>query len=209
MKFLDRFKKRTISLDRKVLRKNDISLLIIDERWNSLFNEGEKTSKILQYERNLKGLLKEQARLGTEKKKILQIKKSCMDRILKLTEEAYDKNNPTAQEEMKNCQIEINRINERVSRIEQEMDEMPVKIKDANLQLLEETANIVYNKIKNEQKRIMQLEPEIEEMKSKLKQSISEKEELAESVENAYSYFHDLLGGEEVEKLDKEFLGRS
>ncbi|WP_242965320.1 hypothetical protein [Petroclostridium xylanilyticum] len=207
MNLLNMFaKKKKIEFDKKVLRKNDISLLIVDERWNALFKIEEKTKTIIEREEKLKDLLKEQSRLFNEKKEITHAKKMCMDRIIKLTDEAYEKNNPSALKEMQDCQKEITRINERLIAIEREEEIIPDRIKEANLELLEETVKAVYVKIRTGQKRIDELELEIETLRNRLKQCISEKEELSELVTNAYSYFHDLLGGEELERLDKEFL---
>ena len=56
-------RKKIHELDIKVLFKNDISLLILDERWNGLFNNIVKTDKIIDYENKIKELLKEQSRL--------------------------------------------------------------------------------------------------------------------------------------------------
>ncbi|NLY44150.1 MAG: hypothetical protein GX066_09350 [Clostridiaceae bacterium] len=198
--------KNKIFFDKNVLRKNDISLLIVDERWNALFNKGEKTKSILAYEEKLKDLLKEQSRLLSEKKEITYKKKVCMNRILKLTDEAYEKNNPVALKEMQDCQDEINWINERLVEIEWEAGLIPEKIKETNLKLLEETVKAVYGKIKAGQKRINELEENIKQLRTMLKECIDEKEAISELVNNAYSYFHDLLGREELERLDKQFL---
>ncbi|WHH58093.1 hypothetical protein [Petroclostridium sp. X23] len=207
MGLLDKFtKKKTINFDKKVLRKNDISLLIVDERWNALFKIQEKSKNIVECETILRELLKEQSRLMSESKDIAQSKKRCMARIMELTEEAYDKHNPLALQEMQDCQKEINRVNERITVIEHGLDTIPDRIKEANLQLLEETVKEIYIKIGTGQKKVLELETEIEQMKNRLKQAVAEKEELSELVTNAYSYFHDLLGGEELERLDKKFL---
>jgi chromosome segregation ATPase len=107
---------------------------------------------------------------------------------------------------MQDCQKEINRVNERITVIEHGLDTIPDRIKEANLQLLEETVKEIYIKIGTGQKKVLELETEIEQMKNRLKQAVAEKEELSELVTNAYSYFHDLLGGEELERLDKKFL---
>lgn len=207
MDLLAMFRKgKRVILDRRVLRKNDISILIVDERWNALFKNSEKSPTIIYYEENLKNLLKEQARLNAEKQDITHRKKKCMEMIIGLTDEEYQKNNPSALDAMQQYQKEITDINVRISAIDEEMEGMPDRIKDANLALLEVTVNDVYVKFKTAQRRIEELEPEIETLKEKLKKDISEKEELSELVTNAYSYFHDLLGREELERLDKQFL---
>jgi len=199
-------KKEPLLFDKKVLRKNDISLIIVDERWNALFKQCNKIKKILKLEQKLKDLLKQQARLMTEKQEISLQKKEHMEKILQLADENYQKEHPTASEEMYQSQQKIIEINRRLEQIEEEILSIPDKIKEANLALLEVTANEIYLQFKKAKKRIDELESEIEVQKEKLKHMISEKEGLNELVENVYSYFHDLLGREELEKLDERFM---
>jgi chromosome segregation ATPase len=193
-------------LDRKILRKNDISLLTLDERWNSLFVNIEKTPVMLKCEDRIRELLKEQAHLIAEEKETVQKKKMYMDKIIKLTTEVFDNNNEKAKTEMKECEKEIKDINERAAGLQNELEEVPDKIKDINLELLEETVNAVYFKIRANQKRVEELGKLIEETHLKLKDYIDEKGTLSENYTDTYSYFQDLLGGEELEKLDKEFF---
>ncbi len=207
MNLLKLFKKKErVKFDRKILRKNDISLLIVDERWNSLFTAEKKTTEIISHEEKLRHLLKEQARVGTEQKEIAGTKKTCMDRIMQLTETAYEDNNTEALGEMQHCQDEINRINERTTTIQQELEEITDKIQDANLALLEATVNAVYWKMQSRRQKIEELVQETDLLKKKLRQCSSEKQELDERVTHVYSYFHDLLGREELERLDREYM---
>ena len=193
--------------DRKVLRKNDISLLILDERWNSLFVSADRSPEILKSEERLKELLKEQSRLLAESKEIAHRKKVCMDKIIKLTTEAYENNNEQAKDEMQSHEKEIKKINERLEVIEKELDNIPDTIKKANLELLENTVKHVYIGMRTRQKRVEELEKLIEDTKNRLKDYIDEKESLSQDNTDVYSYFHDLLGGEELEKLDNEYFG--
>lgn len=198
-------KKREFS--RKVLLKNDISLLILDERWNSLFTNIEKTPEILKCEEKLRELLKEQSRLIGESKDISQRKKVYMDKILRLTTEAFDKDSEEARKDMQQCEKEIKQINDRLTQIEESLDNIPNLINEANSELLNYTVNVVYYKIRFSQRRVDELEKLIEETKEKLKEYIDEKGLLSQDYTDVYSYFHDLLGAEELEKLDKEFFG--
>jgi phage terminase Nu1 subunit (DNA packaging protein) len=193
-------------LDINVLRKNDISLLILDERWNKLFTNTQKSSGIEQYEKQLKDLMKEQARLLTEQKTIAVLKKNNMDKIINLTPEVFEKNDENAKIEMQLAEKEIKRINNRVKTIEDRLNDIPDEIKQVNLRLLEETINVVYFKIRSAGKRVKELEELIDECRAKLKQYIDEKESLAQDDTEIYSYFHDLLGAEELERLDKEYF---
>ncbi len=202
------FKKRRwkFALDRTVLLKNDISMLILDERWNNLFANKQKNDSIVRCETELKELLKQQSRLTNESAELAALKKNCMEKIIALTEEVFEKNNENAREEMHRCEKEIKRINERTRDIETELEELPEKIRQANLRLLRHTINAVYYDLLKNRKRKEELERQIEETRMKLKQLIEEKELLDEDNTEVYSYFHDLLGGEELEKLDRIFF---
>lgn len=192
--------------DKSTLRKNDISILILDERWNKLFEATPKTAAIERCEQKLKDLIKEEARLTAEKKEIAQSKKIHMDKIIKLTPEVYDKNDEDAKTEMQLSENEIKRINAKLIAIEDELDKMPDRIRNANLELLEQTVNVVYLKIRSAAKRIEGLDKLIEETRETLRSYIDEKESLAQDDTDIYSYFHDLLGADELERLDKIFF---
>ena len=69
------------------------------------------------------------------------------------------------------------------------------------------TVLVVYYKIRWNQKRVEELDRLIEETKTKLKEYIDERETMSQDDTDVYSYFHDLLGGEELEKLDRMFFG--
>ncbi len=201
-------KKSRFGFEKKTLRKNDISLLILDERWNKLFVNTPKTPQIAACEEKLKELLKEQSRLTSEAKEIASAKKKHMDRIMQLTPAVFEQNDETAKKEMLFSEKEIKRINDRTKKIEEELEIMPDRIKTSNLELLESTVNIVYFKIRDSGKRVEELEKLIDETRTKLKQYIDEKESLSQDDTDTYSYFHDLLGGEELERLDNEFFGK-
>jgi hypothetical protein len=202
------FKKKKFErkFDKKILRKNSISILIFDERWNSLFKYTEKTPDIIQCEEALKRLLKEQSRIFAESKEVSSRKKKWMEKILELTTEVYENNNEEAKTEMAACEEKIKKINDRAAIIETQLEEMPDLIKEANLELLVPTVNQVYFKMRDNQIRVNELERLIEEAHLKLKEYIDEKGTLSEDYTEIYSYFHDLLGAEELEKLDSEYF---
>ncbi len=199
-------KKKIHELDIKVLFKNDISLLILDERWNGLFNNIVKTDKIIDYENKIKELLKEQSRLITESKEIAITKKESMDNIINLTTEAFDNNNEEAHSKMQECEKTIVSINKRVKEIEERLLDIPKELRQANLELLEQTVKLVYFSIKENQLKVVELDKEIAQTKEQLKKLIDERGLLAQDDTNTYSYFHDLLGGDELQKLDEIYF---
>ena len=190
-------------LDIKVLFKNDISLLILDERWNGLFSNIIKTSSIIECENKIKELLKEQSRLITEAKESTVKKKEAMDSIIKLTTEVFGNNNQEAQTDMQDCERIIVGINNRAKEVEERLLDVPKEIRQANLVLLEQTVKLVYFSIRENQQRVSELDKQISQTKEQLMKLIDERGLLAQDDTNTYSYFHDLLGGDELQKLDE------
>ncbi|AEY67816.1 hypothetical protein [Clostridium sp. BNL1100] len=201
-------KNRAHGFDLKVLFKNDISLLTLDERWNGLFKNMEKTNDIIECENRIKELLKEQSRLITESKEISIKKKECMDSIIRLTTEVFDKNNKEAHTKMQECEKSIVAINKKVEENEERLLDIPKEIREENLQLLEYTVKQVYFSIRENQVRVSELDKLIAEAKESLKKMIEERELLAEDYSDTYSYFHDLLGKDELQKLDEIYFSK-
>lgn len=199
--------KKKIKFDKKILRKNNISILVLDERWNSLFKNIEKTERIIKLERELIELLKEEVRLNSEYKDISAQKSKCLKRIMELTPKVFEENDEKARMEMEECEKNIKEINKRFKEIERELETIPDRIKDKNLELLESVVFTVYFKIRENQRRIKELEKHIEEARKNLEKYIDEKGKLAEDYTDIYTYFHDLIGKEELEKLDREYFG--
>jgi hypothetical protein len=199
-------KKDVQELDIKVLFKNDISILILDERWNGLFKNIVKTAKLIDCENKIKELLKEQSRLISEAKEIAIKKKEYMDGIIKLTTEAFDNNNEEARLKMQECEKLIVSINKRIKEIEERILDVPKEIRQANLELLEQTVKIVYFSIKENQHKVELLDKEIAETREHLKKLIDERGLLAQDDTDTYSYFHDLLGKDELQKLDEIYF---
>ncbi len=201
-------KNKAHGFDLKVLFKNDISLLTLDERWNGLFKNMEKTNDITECENRIKELLKEQSRLITETKDISIKKKECMDSIIRLTTEVFDKNNKEAHTKMQECEKSIVAINKKMEENEERLLDIPKEIREENLQLLEYTVKLVYFSIRENQLRVSELDKEIAEAKEKLMKMIEERELLAEDYSDTYSYFHDLLGKDELQKLDEIYFSK-
>ncbi len=204
-KFFNR-RKPEPQLDIKVLIKNDISLLTLDERWNGLFKNIVKTESINLCENKIKELLKEQSRVIAESKEIAVKKKDCMDNIIKLTTEVFDNNNQEAQSQMQECEKQIVGINNRLEEIEERLINIPKELRQANLELLEQTVKLVYFSIRENQQRVAVLDKEIAETKEKLIRLVDERELRAQDHTDTYSYFHDLLGGDQLQKLDEIYF---
>jgi ferritin len=192
--------------DKKTLRTNDISAVILDKRWNTLFTYIEKPRKTAQMEDELEKLLFEDTRLLQLAEELPEKKRKLLNKIMQLSPKAHKENDENAKNKMQEYQNEVHKINKEIEKTEKRLDDMPENIRKKNIDLLESTVKKVYFKIKSNIKRVEELDKMIQTRREEIKSLIDEKETLAVDYTEVYSYFHDLLGSNELEKLDKKYL---
>ena len=195
---------KRIELDGDILRRNRISFLTLDERWNSLFVDIEKTPVIQKHEEHINNLLKKQAKLTNESKEIYTEKKRLLDRIMSLTTEAFDREDENARKEIDVCEMRVHEINQRGPEIEEELTGLVHEVKNANMELLENAVSHIYDGILKSQHRVAELETHIMELREHIQNSIEEREKVLESYNEAYQLLHGLLGAEQMEELDRQ-----
>jgi chromosome segregation ATPase len=196
--------KRT-ALDDGVLRRNKISVLTLDERWNSLFRDIERTPVIIRYEENLNHRVKEQAKFTSEQKEVRAEKKRLLKRIMELTSDAFDRESAAARDEIAACETKIRALKAREPEIEERLSGMRREINEANRLLLENAVSYIYQCIKNSQDRVRELDAQIQDLRGALQDAVAEKDRLSESAGEAYTCLHDLLGARQMEELDGSF----
>ena len=197
--------RKKFELDPGILVRNNIHVLTLDERWNSLFAGVERTPAIERLEDALNQSLKDQAKLTAEQLENASDKKRLLSRIMELTVEAFTNENAAARDEISSCEAKVKQINARELEIAAGLGALDGAIRKANMDLLEGAVTLMYPGIHSAQARIAELEAEIEAMREKLKGAISEKETLAATYDAAYQFMHGLLGADQIEALDRYF----
>jgi len=197
--------RKKTELPSNILRPNNISVLTLDERWNTLFKNIEKTSIIVRCEEKINGYLIERAKLTSEQKECSVQKKEILKRIMEISAEAFDQNSDEALERMDSYRSQVEGINARLSEIEERFSGIEKEIADANMEMLENAVSYLYYNIRKAQKRVEELDGLIEETRKKLMECISERYTISEAYNEAYTSFHDLLGAEQVSELDRLF----
>lgn len=184
-------------------KKNKIPILVLDKNWHYMFPPGRKTQKMLNLENNLNQLLKEQGRLINEEKDYNRFKKDCMNNIMELMEEAYTNENSEAQKNMSKSQKYIEQINNKIDNIEDKLIMLPIEIRNVNNELLNESINMCYSEMKTDKERVEQLDKEINELREELKDRIDEKTVKEEIIDRTYTFLHNLVGVDIINKIDK------
>lgn len=204
MLFLRR--KQKLDFNIATLKKNDIVILTLDERWNKLFKVIPITAGIERQQDLLNKLLGKEASLYQEQKSIEPEKIKYMNRIMTLTEEAFDKNNEEAKKSLAQSKERIEALNKRAQDIQNELYMMKDRIREANFKLLDATVRHVYSVMSDSRERQKKLDRELEQVKQRLKDLQMERQGMSTDWTEVYSFFHTLLGSDELTKLDQMFL---
>ncbi|WP_132282731.1 hypothetical protein [Natranaerovirga hydrolytica] len=207
MPLFKRQKSEKDTLDLKIEKK--IPLLTLDARWHELFPKSKKTRRMIDLEKKLNEYIKEQGQINNEFREYTSLKKKMMKEIMENMEDVFDKNDEDATKHMEKNKKFINDINEKLKKYEEMLDDLPNKIKEANDALLKISVDICYNDMEDNNQAIHSLEQWIKDTKEELKNNIVIKEEKEIENQKIYTYMHDLLGYEMINKFDQNYGDKS
>lgn len=190
---------------KKQITGKKIPILTLDPKWHELFVSTGKPPSIKALEDKLNALLKEQGKMVTDLKGLKEVKTKLMQEII----ENMDANDTNAGRQKAKI-LEQNKkliaeTTDRIGKTEDEIVDIPYKIKEINEQLIVESAVFCSERIKENRKIIDETTGWIVKVREELKKRILQKNELEENNAKVYSYIHDLLGAEVLEQLDDNF----
>lgn len=185
-----------------MLKKKNIPLINVDERWLRLFPENEKTPAIKRLEKELKELLKRQGKVNTELKDIKVVREQLTQSVLNSAE---DTSIPEAKRLKKQAASQrlIVESREKFEQLEREQQELPGLIQDANNALIFESVHVCYEKIDKNKSDIEKLAQWIDETRLKLKERILIKQDKETKNQEIYTYLHAMLGAKVMEAFDE------
>ena len=185
-----------------MLKKKNIPIINVDERWLRLFPDNEKTPSIKRLEKELKELLKRQGKVNTELKDIRIVREQLTQSVLNSAE---DISIPEAKRLKKQAvsQRLIIESREKLEQLEKEQRELPGLIQDANNALIFESVRVCYDKIDKNKSDIDRLTQWIDETRMKLKERILIKQDKETKNQEIYTYLHAMLGAKVMEAFDE------
>lgn len=199
------FKERGMfKFDPKILNGVRIPVLILDPVWLSHFKD-TKDDKIQSLMKKVKDAMKENGRCNEQRESLSIRKKKCLDKIIELSSEAYDNYNPKAKEAMEKLYDEVQNINGELAEVEKKAASLPEKLDSANRSLLLTSVASYYQKMKDSQDRLTELNPLVNEAHEKLKQLMNEKLLREEEADKTYFLLHNMLGTHIIELLDDAY----
>jgi len=156
-----------VLFDASVLRKNNITRLSIDGRWTKLFVAIQISPELKKAEEEMNELIKREAMLKNEQENLEPQKRRCMNQIMSLTKEAFENDNETAKQQLKECKKEIERINNRINNIQEDIEKLEDKLREANLELLNKSINYIFSELKAKNERALQIKKELAELEER------------------------------------------
>ena len=187
------------------ITKSVIPLLIEDKSWISLFNK-IKEKDIIDLKEKLSSLVKE----NRSAKKELAIKKSekkkLIAKILTLSDEINNNDLLEGVDLLGQYEEKLHETNEYIDELTFKTETIPSQIRSTNLELLRVTIKYAYKDIIYTERKLSELDKELTELRERLRIAIKEKYDNEEKRNTTYAFLHNVLGGKEVDKLDKDIL---
>ena len=187
----------------ELLKKKNIPIACLDERWLRLFPDSEKTPLIKKLENELKELLKRQGQVNTDLKDIRVVRDKLTQSVLETAEDTSIPENKRLKKQAASQRL-IVEARQKQDNLELELDELPDKIKEANSALIFESVRVCYQRINQNKQDIDMLEQWIEQMREKLKERVVLKQDKEITNEEIYTYLHGMLGAGVMEAFDEK-----
>lgn len=174
-----------------------VPLLVLDQKWHRLFAVHGKTEEIKELESKLNTLLAEQGRLNTRMKELKKLKGRLLDEIVQGMEDKEAK-----VEENKRL---VDEINEKIDECEDELVDIPYKIRETNDELMLLSMDYFYEKIRVNQTESAEIEEWINQVRVDLKKNIIRKQNRDINNREIYAYLHDIFGPEVMSIFDIKY----
>jgi len=196
---------KNIDFKDNIVKKNKIPILIYVPEWIQLFSS-YKSRNMQKIITNLEELIAREKECGFELNSMEKRKKVLMNKILYISKDINENNNEAALPKMEEAEKELIEINQKIPSLIEEMETLPSLVNEVNTQLLKETIKRSYELIKEHKSESQKCQEQVNEIRLKLAALIEKKVDMDERVNKLYSFVHGMIGADEMESLDENFL---
>lgn len=187
---------------RDILEAKKLPIVLLDPLWHSA-KERIKSSVIETAEKELRELLKEQARLNTDYKEYQVMKQNFLKQILVISEKVQVKSENQAFEELDKLQLSVLGVNQKIEGIETRLEVIDDEIQSKNKEMISEMIAVGYGYIETYKERSQKLETEITELRLMMLKKTAQKKESDIFLKDIYNYLHSIIGREQIEVIDR------
>ncbi len=183
-----------------ILSSKKLPIVVVDPIWHTI-KEAFGTDSIKQAEKNLTEQLKEQARLTEEFTKLGKAKKKLLDDIMAASTKAQS-GDMNALNELTVIQQSVNEISEKLSGIEEGLEDIDKQIEETNHDIVASMVVVGYDYIDDFKGENEKLDKEIDELRNQLLEKTDRKKEVEANLKNLYLYMHSIIGHKNIEVVD-------
>ena len=187
------------------LEGKKIPILTLDNKWHRLFTQSDPSPQIKKGEEELNSLLKRQGKLTTESKELKALRKSLLDEIVGLADEAEQGNKSAVKKLEKNKRL-IDECKEKMEAHQDELFELPAQIDAVNYKLMLATMESCYDEMRQSTQEVQEISDWIGQIRRELKKKIIRKQEKALTINNLYQYMHQIFGMDVIEVFDMKYI---
>lgn len=185
-----------------VIQGKKIPPLTLDQKWHHLFFGDEKPKKIVRLEKKANELLRRQGRLNQDVKELKNLKDKLLKNIMANMDE-------TGQEQeskrLKEDRRLISEINEKLRLAHQESEALPGELDAVNEQLMLETMEYCYVKMRAGETEMQEIRTWMEQIREEVKQKAVRRQTVEDKNREMYSYLHDIFGARIIEVFDLKY----
>ncbi|MCR5649813.1 MAG: hypothetical protein K6F86_01360 [Lachnospiraceae bacterium] len=188
----------------QVLKNKRVPVLTLDNKWHKLFNNGDFPGMKAHVDA-LNSLLKEQARVQEEIKKLKKIKQSLMDDIVENMPDGELAMDAAQSKKVAESRRLIDEANEKLQDCEDKLLDLPKMIDEENYQLMLLSMDICYDELLENTEDIENIGAWIKEMRMELKKNILKKQQKEVKNVELYTYMHDIFGPDVISIFDIKY----
>lgn len=191
---------------REAIAGRQVPILVLDQKWHRLFAVHGKTDEIKEAEATLNALLARQGKLNTDLKGYKNVKNKLMDSIVQNMDGTTEAHMDAAREKkLDEDKRLIEEVNQKIADAEDELLEIPGKIRDANNELMILSLDYFYDKLRVNQEESKEIDEWIKQVRIDLKKNIIRKQNRDINNREIYAYLHDILGAEVLDLFDIQY----
>jgi vacuolar-type H+-ATPase subunit I/STV1 len=191
---------------RKAIHDKKVPLLVLDQKWHRLFAIHGKPDRVTELETEINTLLAKQGKLNSELKSLKKLKAQLMESIVQNMDGTSEEAEHTSKERMLDeVRTEIDETNEKMEACEDELLEIPNTIKSVNEELMIESMEYFYEKLRQNRQEANEIDEWITQVRIDLKKNILRKQNREINNREMYAYLHDIFGPEVLDLFDIEY----
>lgn len=198
-------KKNEIEITEDILRRNNIPLLCDYAPWKRFYASLKSAELQKDYE-SLLSIVREEKNLRKQVKGVQDKKIKLMAKIVLLSRELNENSNDLAELELEKAKQEIENLNDYIDSSYETLENFGFEKEQLNMNLLKLTIKYAYESIASDEARFEKVSETIDDMRRELDALRGERDELRSRLDSVYFFMHSVLGGKEMERLDRKFL---